>query len=78
MKGEFVHSSADQDDLMVDYVQVRQVLEICELRAFVFGPNAVRSACIGDALIRVAIKINTETEDITEFCCKQCPASGKF
>ncbi|XP_013098070.1 uncharacterized protein LOC106080970 [Stomoxys calcitrans] len=58
-------------DLRVDYVQIRRLAEVTDVKALVFPASA---AIIGrvEGHIRVSIKVDTKKQIITESSCDQC------
>lgn len=62
-------------DLRVDYVQVRRVAEITDIKALVFSASAALAAS-AESHIRVAVKVDTKNEEILESTCEQCVEKG--
>ncbi|KAM7344293.1 uncharacterized protein ACRADG_011074 isoform 2-T2 [Cochliomyia hominivorax] len=66
------HTRQTKDsDLRVDYVQVRRVAEITEVKAMVFSAAAALASST-DTHIRVNLKVDTKKEEILEGSCCQC------
>uniref|UniRef100_A0A1A9ZGT8 YqaJ domain-containing protein n=1 Tax=Glossina pallidipes TaxID=7398 RepID=A0A1A9ZGT8_GLOPL len=59
-------------DLRVDYVQIRRVAEITEVRALVFPAAAAITANPEESHVRVSIKIDIKKDEIIETSCEQC------
>ncbi|KAI9577882.1 hypothetical protein GQX74_011069 [Glossina fuscipes] len=59
-------------DLRVDYVQIRRVAEVTEVRALVFPAAAVITASPAESHVRVSIKIDIKKDEIIETSCEQC------
>ncbi|XP_037810743.1 uncharacterized protein LOC119602973 [Lucilia sericata] len=58
-------------DLRVDYVQVRRVAEITDIKALVFSASAALASS-ADTHMRVSLKVDTKKEEILEAMCYQC------
>uniref|UniRef100_A0A1A9W2E3 YqaJ domain-containing protein n=1 Tax=Glossina brevipalpis TaxID=37001 RepID=A0A1A9W2E3_9MUSC len=58
-------------DLRVDYVQIRRVAEISEVRALVFPAEAAITAS-PENHVRVSVKIDIKKDEIIETSCAQC------
>ncbi|XP_075167100.1 uncharacterized protein LOC142239213 [Haematobia irritans] len=69
------HSLARQQlqdvDLRVDYVQIRRLAEVTDVKALVYSASA---AIVGrvESFIRVSIKVDTKKQIITESSCLLC------
>lgn len=63
-------------DLRVDFIQVRRVAEITDVKALVF-PAAAALSLTNEHQTRVSLKVDTKREDILEASCSQCTGKGK-
>ncbi|XP_037944732.1 uncharacterized protein LOC119685450 [Teleopsis dalmanni] len=60
---------AQNDDLLIDYVQVRTTGDVCEARAIAFN----KDKRIVSKQANVTIKVNLRKEEIFSAECEQCP-----
>ncbi|XP_034651201.1 uncharacterized protein LOC117890462 [Drosophila subobscura] len=65
--------STDKNDLLTDYVQLRQQGSICELKAMVFSTSEFDNT---DTHANVAIKVLDNPRAIAEGQCSRCPESA--
>ncbi|XP_030387661.1 uncharacterized protein LOC115634209 [Scaptodrosophila lebanonensis] len=62
--------SANQNDLLVDYVQIRKQADSCELTALVFSASDFANT---ESHANIALKVMESSESIEDCRCSQCP-----
>lgn len=67
------HPTQDAD-LRVDYVQIRRLAEVTDVKALVFSTSAATRV---EGHIRVSIKVDTRKQEISEASCEKCKGKSK-